>query len=160
MRALLLFLFITLTSSLSFAATDGIYQVAEVTAVWDGTDAVLPQTPTADYDAVFGDDVSLTYTIPASFSGFTFYRQPYSQITVDTNGNIWFGYSGSAYSFSLPSAGKGPVISAWNNDLTSYVAGGVFIQHKINPERVVIEWQAETYTDEGNLLLNNFEAVL
>jgi hypothetical protein len=25
---------------------------------------------------------------------------------------------------------------------------------------VVIEWQAETYTDEGNLLLNNFETVL
>lgn len=162
MRALLLFLLIMFSSSLSFAATDGIYQLTEVTpsVTWDGTDGVLPQTPTTDYDAVFGDDVSLAYTLPASFSGFTFYRQPYSQITVDSNGNIWFSYSGSAYSFSLPSAGKGPVISAWNNDLSSYVAGGIFIQHKTNPERVVIEWQAETYTDEGNLLLNNFEAVL
>lgn len=162
MRALLSFFLIMFTSSLSFAATDGIYQLTEVTstATWDGADAVIPQTPTADYDAVFGDDVSLTYTLPASFSGFTFYRQPYSQITVDTNGNIWFGYPGSAYSFSLPSAGKGPVISAWNNDLSSYAAGGVFIQHKSSPERVVIEWQTETFTDEGSALLNDFEVVL
>ena len=160
MRILLLSICFLVVPGLLFAATDGIYQVSEVAATWDGTDAVLPQNPTADYDAVLGDDASLTYTLPASFSGFTFYRQSYSQITVDTNGNIWFGYSGSAYSFSLPSAGKGPVISAWNNDLSSYVAGGIFIQHKTNPERVVIEWQAETYTDEGNLLLNNFEAVL
>ena len=162
MRDLLSFLLILLTSSLSIAATDGIYQLTEVTssATWDGTDAVIPQTPTADYDAVVGDDAFLTYTLPASFAGFTFYRLPYSQITVDTNGTIWFGYVGSAYSFSLPAAGKGPVISAWNNDLSSYVAGGVFIQHKTNPERVVIEWQAETYSDEGSILLNNFEAVL
>ena len=156
----LLLIFFIMVPTLLFAATDEIYQVSEVTAVWDGTDAVLPSTPTADYDAVFGDDASLTYTLPASFSDFTFYRQPYSRITVDTNGNIWFSYSGSAYSFSLPSTGKGPVISAWNDDLSSYIAGGVFIRHKTNPERVVIEWQAETYTDEGNLLLNNFETVL
>lgn len=160
MRILLLSICFLVVPGLALSATDGIYQVSEVTAVWDGTDAVLPQTPSADYDAVFGDDASLTYTLPASFSGFTFYRQSYSQITVDTNGNIWFGYTGSAYSFGLPSAGKGPVISVWNNDLSSYVAGGVFIQHKTNPERVVIEWQSETYTDEGNILLNNFEAVL
>ncbi|WP_243374401.1 hypothetical protein [Geotalea sp. SG265] len=149
-------------ADLAFAATDGIYQLTEVTSseAWDGTDAVLPQAPTADYDAVFGDDAYLTYTLPASFSGFTFYRQPYSQIAVDTNGNIWFGYAGSAYSFSLPLAGKGPVISAWNSDLSSYAAGGVFIQHKSNPERVVIEWQTETFTDEGSTLLNDFEVVL
>lgn len=160
MRILLLSMFFIIVPGLLFAATDGIYQVSEVTAVWEGTDAVLPSNPSADYDAVFGDDVSLTYTLPASFSGFTFYRQPYSQITVDTNGNIWFGYFGSAYAFSLPSTGNGPVISAWNNDLSSYAAGGVFIQHKTNPERVVIEWQAETYIDEGSILLNNFDAVL
>lgn len=160
MRILLLSIFFIIVPGLLFAATDGIYQVSEVTATWDGTDAVLPSTPTADYDAILGDDASLTYTLPASFSGFSFYRQPYGQITVDTNGNIWFGYPGSTYSFSLPSTGEGPVISAWNNDLSSYIAGGVFIQHKTNPERVVIEWQAETYTDEGSILLNNFEAVL
>lgn len=162
MRALLLSLIIIVAPSLLFAATDDIYQLSEVTssATWDGTDAVLPQTPTADYDAVLGDDTSLTYTLPASFSGFTFYRQLYNQITVDTNGNIWFSYSGSAYSFSLPTAGKGPVISAWNNDLSSYAAGGVFIQHKTSPERVVIEWQTETFTDEGSTLLNDFEVVL
>lgn len=155
-------LFVLTVAGFAFAATDGIYQLSEVTSsvTWDGTDAVLPQAPTPDYDAVFGDDTFLTYNLPASFSGFTFYRQPYSQITFDTNGNIWFGYSGYTYSFSLSSAGKGPVISAWNNDLSSYAAGGVFIQHKTNPERVVIEWQAETFTDEGSALLNHFEVVL
>ena len=56
--------------------TDGIYQLSEVSHTWDGTDAIFPATPTADYDALLGDDAVLTYTLPASFSGFTFYRQP------------------------------------------------------------------------------------
>ena len=140
--------------------TDGIYQLSEVSSVWDGTDAIFPAAPTADYDALLGDDTVLTYTLPASFSGFTFYRQPYTQINVDTNGSLWFSNTSSTYAFSLGITGKGPVISPWNNDLSSYGYGGVFIQHKTNPERVVIEWQTETYTDEGSFLPNNFEAVL
>lgn len=162
MRVWLLSLIFIVAPSVLLAATDGIYQLTEVTssAIWDGTDAVLPLAPTPDYDAVFGDDMFLTYNLPASFSDFTFSDEPYDKITVDTNGNVWFGYSGSAYSFSLPSAGKGPVISAWNDDLSSYVAGGVFIQHKTHPERVVVEWQTETYTDEGTSQLSNFEVIL
>jgi hypothetical protein len=146
--------------SMAVAATDGIYQLSEVSHTWEGTDAISPETSTADYDALLGDDTVLTYTLPASFSGFTFYRQPYTQITVDTNGSIWFSNTTSTYAFSLGITGKGPVISPWNNDLSCYGYGGVFIQHKINPERVVIEWQTETWSDEGGFLPNNFEAVL
>ena len=142
------------------AATDGIYQLSEVSHIWDGTDAIFPATSTADYDALLGDDTVLAYTLPASFSDFTFYRQPYNQINVDTNGSIWFSNTSSTYAFSLGVTGKGPVISPWNNDLSSYGYGGVFIQHKTDPERIVIEWQTETWSDEGSFLPNNFEAVL
>ena len=146
--------------SVTVAATDGIYQLSEVSHIWDGTDAIFPATPTADYDALLGDDTVLAYTLPASFSDFTFYRQPYNQINVDTNGSIWFSNTSSTYAFSLGITGKGPVISPWNNDLSSYGYGGVFIQHKTDPERVVIEWKTETWSDEGGFLPNNFEAVL
>jgi hypothetical protein len=139
------------------AATDGIYQLSEVISAWDGTDASRTKAPTADYDYTYGDEASVTYTLPWSFS---FYGQSYSQITADTNGNIWFGAAGSAHSFDLATTGHGPVIAAWNNDLSSYYYGGVFIQHKTNPERVVIEWQTETYTEEGFYRPNNFAVVL
>ena len=147
-------------SSLSFAATDGVYTLAETTAAWDGTDANRLNTPTADYDHTYGDEASLAYTLPWPF---TFYGQPYSQgtpITIDTNGNIWFTATGSAHSFSLASTGRGPVIAAWNNDLSSNYYGGAFIQHKTNPERVVVQWQTESYTDEGEHRVYDMEAVL
>lgn len=135
--------------SVTVAATDGIYQLSEVSHIWDGTDAIFPATPTADHDALLGDDAVLTYTLPASFSDFTFYRQPYNQINVDTNGSIWFSNTSSTYAFSLGITGKGPVISPWNNDLSSYGYGGVFIQHKTDPERIVVEWQTETWGTYG-----------
>lgn len=51
--------------SMAVAATDGIYQLSEISHTWDGTDAVFPATPTTDYDALLGDDAVLTYTLPA-----------------------------------------------------------------------------------------------
>ena len=140
-----------------FAATDGIYQSAETTVAWDGTYANRLRAPTADYDYAYGDESSVSYTLPWAF---TFYGQSYTSINADTNGNIWFGATGSAHSINLGNTGRGPVISAWNNDLSSQFYGGVFAQHKTSPERVVVEWQAETYTDEGSWRLNDFEAVL
>jgi hypothetical protein len=133
------------------------YNLTTTTAAWDGADADRLKGTSADYDYAYGDETSLTYTLPWSFS---YYGQSYSQITADTNGNIWFSAFGPAHSFNLASTGRGPVIAAWNNDLSSYLYGGVFIQHKTNPERVVVEWQAETYTDEGSYRPNRFEAVL
>lgn len=157
LMAAILTLGVLLASSNAFAATDGVYNLSEAGAAWDGTDAGRLQAVSADYDHTYGDEDSLSYTLPWTF---TFYGQPYSHINADTNGNIWFASAGSASSFSLPNAGRGPVISAWNNDLSSYYYTGVFVQHKTNPERVVVEWQTESFTDEGYYLLNDFEAVL
>jgi len=148
---------IIMLASLSYAASGNSYQLVEVPFSWDGTDASRLKAPTIDYDYTYGDESSVTYTLPWSFF---FYGTSHSQITADTNGNIWFTSTDSAHSFNLASTDRGPVIAAWNNDLSSYFYGGVFVEHKTNPERVVIEWQAETYTDEGEYRLNNFEAVL
>jgi hypothetical protein len=139
------------------AATDGFYNLMEVTSSWEGTDASRTKTPTADYNYTYGDESSVTYTLPWSFN---FYGQAYSQITADSNGNIWFTATGSAHSFNLTNTDRGPVIAAWNDDLSSYYYGGVFIQHKTNPERVVIEWQTETYLEEGYSHPNKFEVVI
>ena len=136
---------------------DDYYTLASTGVIWDGTDADRLRLPTADYASTYGDEASVTYTLPWTF---TFYGQLFNQITADTNGNIWFGSSGSAHSFNLAINGQGPVIAVWNNDLSSYLNGGVFIQHKTNPERIVVEWQTETYTEEGRRRPNNFEAVL
>lgn len=144
-------------ASVANAYSDGSYNLIETSSSWDGADADRTKATSIDYNFVYGDEESLTFTLPWSFS---FYGQSYSQITVDTNGNIWFTATNSANSFSLPATGRGPVSAAWNDDLSSLYDGGVFVQHKSNPDRVVIEWQAETYTDEGSILLNNFEAVL
>ncbi len=161
MKTRLLLAALTLAPCMLFAADDGVYQISEVTPfVWDGTAALVPQASSVDYDTVSGDDETISYNLPASFSGFTFYRQSYNQITVDTNGNIWFGNPGSAYGFSLPYAGKGPVISVLNSDQSSYLNGGVFIQHKSSPERVVIEWQGDDFNQEGSATQNNFAAIL
>lgn len=144
-------------SALSGNVFDGYYTLASATTTWDGTDADRLRLPTADYTSSYGDESSVTYTLPWSFS---FYGQSFTQITVDTNGNVWFGSAGSAHSFNLASNGRSPVIAAWNNDLSSYLTGGVFIQHKTSPERIVIEWQTETFTDEGRRRPHNFEVVL
>jgi hypothetical protein len=160
----------------AFAATDGYYQLSEVSNGWEVTDASRLKATSADYDYTYGDEASLIYRLP--WTAFSFYGQAYNGINVDTNGNIWFvqldasgnvtsGPTGSAHSFDLPSVkvnptalSRGPVIAAWNNDLSSYYYGGVFVQHKTSPERVVIEWQTETYTDEGYNRINDFEVVL
>ncbi len=142
----------------AFAVTDGYYHLSEVSQpAWEGTDASRTKAPSVDYDYAYGDESSLIYTLPWAF---TFYDQPYSQLTADTNGNLWFTATGAAHSFDLATTGRGPVITAWNNDLSSYFYGGVFIQHKTNPERVVVEWQAESYSDEGTGRVNNFAVVL
>jgi hypothetical protein len=141
----------------ALAASDGFYFMTEVTSIWDGTDGSSLNSPTADYDYVYGDDESVSYTLPWSFS---FYGQSFNQITPDTNGNIWFSSTDAAYAVNLANTGRGSVITAWNNDLSSSFHGGVFIQHKTSPERVVIEWQAETYTEQGLDSPNTFAVVL
>jgi len=142
---------------LAWGASDGFYTVAEATFAWDGTDANLLHAPTSDYNYTYGDEKSVSYTLPWSLP---FYDQNYSRIVADTNGNIWFAASDAASAFNLTNTGRGPAIALWNNDLSSSYNGGVFIQHKTGPERVVIEWQTETYTEEGLNVPNTFAAIL
>ena len=138
------------------AAGDGYYTVTETAAQRDSATGLrLP--PTADFDYASGDEESVTYTLPWSI---TFYGQTFSSITADTNGNIWFTATDADYSFSLAATGRGPVISAWHQDLSSAFFGGVFIRHMSAPERVVIQWQTESYTEEGSFAPNSFSVVL
>ena len=102
----------------AFAATDGFYQLSEVAETWDGTDANRTKERSTNYTYTYGDEASITYLLPWTFN---FYGQSYIQINVDTNGNVWFGTSGFAKSFELANNGRGPVIAAWNNDLSSYL---------------------------------------
>ncbi|MBI5055461.1 MAG: DUF1565 domain-containing protein [Nitrospirae bacterium] len=127
----------------------------ETSYSWEGvTEAELENS---------GDDVYDVYTLPWAF---TFYGVSYNQITVDTNGNIWFTYvystSQNDYEYDLATgSGQGPVIAAWNLDLSSvYYGFGYRVQHKTSPERIVIEWETETFDDEDFDNYNNFEVVL
>src|SRR5262249_35816828 len=112
---------------------------------------------TEDYDYTYGDESDFAYKLPWTFQ---FYGKPYTEIDVDTNGNIWFASAGSTHSFDLAATGRGPVISAWNDDQSSYYYGGSFVQHKRDPERVVVEWFAENYREEAYYFMNHYEAVL
>lgn len=134
----MLFVLAALLSNVSgVAAADGYYQLTEAsTASWDGTNASSLKPVSSDYTFAYGDEESVTYNLPWNM---TFYGQSYSSITADTNGNVWFTATDAAYSFNLATTGRGPVIAAWNSDLSSNFHGGVFIQRKTNPERIVIE---------------------
>lgn len=145
-------LMLMLPLSGAHAATDGIYLMSAPTTIlsWDGTDANrLKPAVQQEYDYTYGDETNIAFDFPASFGTFSFYGTAYHSITADTNGIIWFG-----------TPGVGPAIRAWNTDLSSIYYGGVFVQHFTSPERIVIEWQTETYTEEGLYLPNNFEVVL
>lgn len=146
-----------LISSVSFAATDGAYTLSEVSGIWDGTIANTSTLVSADYTYGYGDDTTFSYTLPWNFY---FYGHGYNKITIDTNGAIWFDSTTSVHEFNLAKSNRGLVVAPWNYDLSSAYEGGVFVQHKTGPERIVIEWRTETYSDEGSGLLNVFEAVL
>ncbi len=157
MRVLLgLVIILVLSAPLVQAATDGYYQSSATTSVWDGTaaDRLLPETPDS-YQFDYGDDALVTYTLPWNFR---FYGTAYEQIKVDADGNIWFGTPGG---HTFPLATTGPVIAAWNTDLSSYYHGGVFVGYDDQqPDRVVVHWRAETFKEAGYGRDNEFEIVL
>lgn len=136
------------SNTITQAATDGYYQSSAPTFAWDGTaaDRFLPEIP-GEYQFDYGDDAVVTFNI-ASWS-FPFYAARYPQFHADANGNIWFG-----------AVGNSPVLRAWNTDLNSYFQGGVFVERKINPERVVVQWRSETFVEAGAGRINDVEVVL
>lgn len=134
------------------------YEVSEVGGQWETTISSRWQPETVSYVFNYGDDHEIAYSLPWDFP---FFDQSYSQIVADGNGNIWFSPADPdnlPHSFDLSSTG--PVIAAWNSDLTSYTYGGVFIEHKTSPERVVVEWQAEAFSAQSSGLVNKVQAVL
>jgi hypothetical protein len=140
------------------SATAAYYEVSEVGGQWETTTSSRWQVETAGYVFDYGDDDKIAYTLPWDF---LFYDQSHRQIIADANGNLWFSPTNPdnlPHSFDLPATG--PVIAAWNSDLTSYTYGGVFIQHKTSPERVVVEWQAEAFAAQSSGLVNKVQAVL
>lgn len=138
---------------------DAYYTLSSSTYTWDGTagNRLAAETATSKFD--YGDEGAVSFTLPWNFR---FYGQNYTRITADTNGNIWLGTtipSPIPNSFAL--ASTGPVISVWNNDLSSYYDGGVFIERKTTgTDRVVVHWRTETFADAGYGRTNEFEAVL
>ncbi len=124
------------------------YQLTQLTsAEWHGTIADRLQAEVSDsYQFDYGDDAVVSFTLPWSFN---INGTNYAEIIADTDGHIWFDATGS-----------GPQIAVWNTDLDSYYQGGVFVQHKTNPERVVVQWQTETAIHAGYGRVNNIEAVL
>ncbi len=113
---------------------------------WDGTaaDRFLPETP-GQYQFDYGDEARVAFTLPFNFP---FNGANYSHIVANADGTIELGGAG------------GPKVVAWNADLSSYFYGGLFVEHKTNPERVVVEWRTETFAGEGLAQMNDFEAVL
>lgn len=139
-------------------ASAAYYEVSEIGSQWETTTASRLQAETAGYAFNYGDEDKVVYSLPWSF---LYYGQSYSQIVADSNGNVWFA---PADPDNLPNTfdltTTGPVIAAWNSDLTSYSYGGVFVEHKTSPERVVVEWQVETFASQSSAKLNKIQAVL
>ena len=113
---------------------------------YEGTSAnrLLPEAP-GQYQFNYGDNASVSFNLPWPFpcNG-----QSYTQLTAFADGRVQLGGAG------------GPVIRAWQADLSSYFYGGVFVQRKSSPERVVIEWRTESFAGAGSGKLNAFEVVL
>ncbi len=142
-----------------YAATEEIngYTLTEVTGTISSTDPITTPDMTD-----WGDESTSTYTMPWDFP---FYDNYYPVIDVDTNANLWMSNAGNIdYEFDLPSGGSNgaPVIAVWNCDLSSDYGGvdGTEVKTKTAPNRVVVNWDTETYYDEGGFWPNNFSAVL
>ncbi len=111
------------------------YELTEVDPLWNGS-------PDNSDDGI--DDGFIAHTMPWPFA---FYGRTYTQASIDYNGSIWFEFEGSDHSFDLATGGgHGPVISAWNNNLSTVKYGRVRVRDLTSPDRVVIGWYAvETY---------------
>ena len=136
------------------------YQVEQAPLQWESVSDSRTQSESATRQFQYGDDESLAFDLPWPI---LFYGRYYSQITVDTNGTLWFDPTDPAnlpVGFDLIDGGNGPVASAWNGDHSSYCYGGVFIEHKTAPERVVVQWTTESWNAQGQYRPSRFQMVL
>jgi len=125
------------------------YSVQQTCFDWDGT-------PAAEYTMQADHDV-IVYSLPFTFD---FYGVGYDSITIDSNGNIWFDNQLPQTDVLLINGGWGPMISIWNDNLTSEFYGAVTVQQKTGPDRVVIDWDAEQYWVKNTNEPSTVEVVL
>ncbi|RME34296.1 MAG: hypothetical protein D6786_05325 [Gammaproteobacteria bacterium] len=135
------------------------YDLLDVSAYRLFSSAEVLDAPQA---AASGDNVTADlYAMPFPFP---FYGRDVYAVGIDTNGNLWLGAgAASASRFTLANGvvGNPPVISVWNDDLTSYYYGdGGRLQAKGMPQRLVADWSVETNYDEDSNMVNHFQAVL
>ncbi|PLY02003.1 MAG: hypothetical protein C0622_06155 [Desulfuromonas sp.] len=131
------FLIIVFLCSLAASAFAATYQQSLLPgAEWDATKADRLQVEVAgSYQFDYGEECLVDFSLPWEFP---FYDSSSSRIYVDGEGNIWLG-----------SLGSGPRITVWNGDLDSYYGGGSFVEHKSDPERIVVQWSAEAFEAVG-----------
>lgn len=137
-----------------------VYQVSNGTLQWENLDDSRYRAESGYFKFQYGDDESLVYDLPWPIM---FYGQTYNQIIADTNGNLWFNPADPEnlpIAYDLISGGKGPVIAVWNSDHNSYYHGGVFIEYKTSPERVVVQWSTGSWNEQGLYRPNYFQVHL
>jgi hypothetical protein len=133
------------------------YKVVDVT----GT---ITTTDTVGGDSVLnlqGENLIGPYTMPWSFP---LYGQAYTDITVDSNSNIWMA-AGANYESQFDLAAGGaqalPVVSIWNESLTADDYGdGLDIGVFTAPDRVLFEFETEALDSSGSYNLTDFSATL
>lgn len=115
---------------------------------WEGTRAsrLLAETP-GEYQFDYGDEANVSFPLPWAFDfdGTTYPAG--TNLIVSSDGSVRIGTGG-------------PFVAAWNADLSSHFQGGLFVERKTGPERVVIEWQTETFELAAMGQVNAFEVVL
>ncbi len=115
-----------------------------------------------------GDDMSATITVditPAFPMGLDFFGTTYSQIHVNTNGNITFV---SRFGTFTPTAFPGapqPLIAPWWGDgdtrgVVADPAGANRIYYVVEPDRVIVTWFLLGYYGSHVDLLNSFQLVI
>ncbi|MFC1696898.1 FG-GAP repeat domain-containing protein [Nanoarchaeota archaeon] len=129
------------------------YSITNVT--YDYLEVPEPTTITLS-----GDDEGREYDLPWTFE---FYGEEHDTVLFDTNGNLWLPYDQCEEYCTYGSEGmlaEYGVISIWNDDLDSGDYGLVVVENKTNPNRVIFNWETETYSDGGDNLLNLFQIIL
>jgi len=115
-----------------------------------------------------GDDMSATVTVditPAFPTGIDFFGTTYTQIHVNTNGNITFeSRFGSFTPTAFPGAPQ-PLVAPWwgDGDTRGVVPdppGANRIYYVVEPDRVIVTWYLLGYFGSHTDLLNSFQLVL
>ncbi|NPV13682.1 hypothetical protein HPY86_01960 [candidate division WOR-3 bacterium] len=107
------------------------------------------------------DDQIVQINLPPSFGPFVFYGQPYTQISVCSNGWLAPGYttSTSYQNTSLPNSSMPPLLAANWDDLYPPSGNGVWYYHDSVNHRFIVEWDSVRYWSP-NTIWEKFQIIL